>query len=127
MSTTLGQYKAAIVRNRARIIDLLRWDNDTLTNFIYNTGLIYLDCYIGKDPDNINHISSRKEFWSWWENLFNNRDEAFIWEWDGFENQATTEDLRKIYKDFNNPAVLACELKMPPIVYGENYTHLQLA
>lgn len=124
---TLQQKQAAIVRNKARIVDLLKWSADQYHIFLWNTGIRYLNHYIGRDEVSITKINSRKEFWNWWINLFDARNEAFIEEWDGLEDQTTVDDLRKLYQDIHNPAMLACEIKPPQVVYGNHFTKIQMA
>lgn len=114
------------IRNQARICDLLQWQPVVYSNHIYNTGLAYLEEYFSQERSAINELMPRAEFWNWWKNQFNIRNDAFINEWDGLESTITVHDLRKIYSDLHNPYVLACEIRPPKIVYGKNFTHHQL-
>ena len=124
---TTNQLQATITRNQARVIDLLQWNAEMYAAHIYNSGLQYLAKYIGNDEEAINLLTPRTEFWNWWKLLFNARDEAFIDEWDGFEDSTPVNDLRTIYYDLHNPAVLACEIKPPSIVYGKSFVNIEMA
>lgn len=126
LNPTEKQRLAAIARNKARICDLLKWQMDEYHTNMWNTGLIYLHKYLQCDSA-VKQVHARKEFWNWWINLWNARDEAFVDEWDGLEDATTTADLRTLYCDINNPAVLACEIKPPAIVYGADFTTIKLA
>lgn len=120
---TTHQQEAAIIRNQVRVIDLLKWNTDGYAEFIYVCGLQYLEKYIG-DEEAINLLTPRKQFWNWWKLLFNARDEVFIQEWDGLEDSISIHDLRRMYNDIHSPAILACEISPPPIVYGKNFARI---
>ncbi len=124
---TPTQLQATIIRNQARVIDLLQWNAAMYATFIYNCGLQYLEKYIGNDEEAINLLTPKTEFWNWWKILFNARDEAFIDEWDGFEDNTPVNDLRTIYHDLHNPAMLSCEIKPPSIVFGKNFIKIEMA
>lgn len=124
---TIIQQQAAIIRNQARILDLLQWTLAEYSAFMHNCGLQFLENYIGKDVQLAAQLDKQQVFWNWWKNLFNARNEAFIEEWDGLEDEVTVEYLRKIYRLINNAELLACEIKPPRIVYGKAFTNIQMA
>lgn len=124
---TPAQLQAVINRNQARIIDLLRWNLATYSAFMYECGLKFLEKYIGSDEEAINLLTPRQEFWNWWKLQFNARDEAFISEWDGLEDHTPVADMRQLYKDIHNPAVLACEIHPPKQVYGKEFVNIEMA
>lgn len=123
---TIEQQQAAIKRNQARIIDLLQWDASTYSSNLYNTGQQYLEAYVGKDEVVKDVLSKSIVFWNWFKNLFNIRDEAFVQEWDGWEDQVEVEDLRTFYADVHNASVLAAEIKPPKEVYGNNIVKIEM-
>lgn len=127
MSNTIAQQQAAIARNQARVIDLLHWNPALYAMQVYNTGLQYLVAYIGNDEAAIDQLTARKEFWNWWKNQWNVRDDAFINEWDGLEDSIPRRDLESLYKELHNSKVLACEIHPPKIVYGTQFINIQMA
>ncbi len=127
MSNTIAQQQAAIARNQARVIDLLHWNPALYAMQVYNAGLQYLVAYIGNDEAAIDQLTARKEFWNWWKNQWNVRDDAFINEWDGLEDSIPRRDLESLYKELHNPKVLACEIHPPKIVYGTQFINIQMA
>lgn len=122
---TTTQQQAAIIRNQARVIDLLQWNAGFYALNMYNAGLQYLVHYIGKDETAIDQLTARSEFWNWWKNCWNIRDEVFITEWDGLEDSISTRDLQQLYADLHNPKILACEIHPPKVVFGQHFITLQ--
>lgn len=123
---TNQQKRAAIDRNKARVIDLLKWSLDDYHEHLWAAGVKYLELYFGNDDKAITKINPRKEFWNWFINLWDARNQAFIEEWDGLEDETSVHDMRVLYSDLHNPAVLACEIKPPAIVYGDSFTKTEL-
>jgi len=119
---TIQQQQAAIIRNQARVIDLLKWNMAAYSAFLYNSGLQYLEKYMRRDEDAIRKLTPRKEFWNWWKTLWNARDEAFIQEWDGLEDEVQAEDMRTLYRDIHNVDVLVCEVAPPSIAYPNDFS-----
>lgn len=118
--TTIKQKQAAIIRNQARVIDLLKWRPSVYSAFMHNCGLQYLALYVGPNEQLAGKLERIANFWAWWKNLFNARDEAFIDAWDGLEDSIDVEDMRKLYKDIHNPALLVAELHPPKIARSYN-------
>ncbi len=123
---TQTQKEAVLQRNKARIVDLLKWTIEEYHVFVWNSGLEYLRHYLGKDQDAIRELEARKVFWTWWINLWNARDEAFVDEFDGLEDQYSSKNMMAIYHTIHNPETLAGELHPPRVVFGENFTNHQL-
>lgn len=121
------QTQAAVKRNQSRIVDLLKWRPEQYSTFMYDCGLEFLVAYLGNDEEAINLLTPKEEFWIWWKNLFNLRDESFIREWDGMEDAISTADLYQLYRDLHNPKVLACEIHPPRYVYGRAFTQIEMA
>lgn len=113
MHLTIAQRQAAITRNQARIMDLLKWDAATLAALVYGTAVTYLEHMMGDDPEGQTEVLMNSDFWDWWKNQFNIRNEAFVDSWDGLEDAIPVHDLQAIYRDLHNPRVLACELTIP--------------
>lgn len=116
-----------LIRNQARIIDLLKWTPAAYSAFMYNSGLQYLEKYTGRDQEAIGKLAPIAEFWNWWKVLWNARDEAFINEWDGMEDEVDAEDLRTLYRDIHNAQVLAADTAIPSIVYPKDFTVIKMA
>lgn len=127
MTNTITQQQAAIARNQARVIDLLHWNPALYAMLVYNAGLQYLVAYIGNNEAAIDQLTARAEFWNWWKNQWNIRDEVFITEWDGLEDSIPCRDLESIYKGLHNAQVLACEIHPPRVVYGNQFINIQMA
>lgn len=123
---TKTQKEAVLQRNKARIVDLLKWSLDEYHVFLWNSGVHYLNIYLGKDKDAINELEARKVFWNWWINLWNSRDNAFIDQFDGLEDAYTTSRLVSTYHTIHNPKMLASEIHPPRVVFGENFINHQL-
>lgn len=122
---THEQEKAGVVRNQARVIDLLHWSLAAYSAHLYNCGLRFLEVYLSNDEDAVAKLAPRREFWNWWKNLFNARDEAFIEAWDGLEDSISTEDLRELYHDIHKPEMLACELAPPTIAFPPDFATIK--
>lgn len=114
-----------VIRNQARIIDLLKWNMATYSARMYEAGLRYLDAWVGKDQEAADMLLPRKEFWAWWKNLYNERDERFVHEWDGLEDAISVEDLRSLYRDLHNPKVLACIIAPPTVVFPADFATIK--
>lgn len=123
---TQTQKEAALQRNKARIVDLLKWSLDDYHVFLWNSGLRYLFIYLGKDNDAIKELEARKAFWNWWINLWNARDEAFVEEFDGLEDEIPAARMVTTYHTIHKPEMLATEIHPPRVVFGENFINHQL-
>lgn len=123
---TTQQLQAAISRNQARVVDLLQWDMEQYGQFLYQQGLEYLNNYL-QDQQSQFKLEGRVEFWNWWRNLWNARDEEFIQAWDGCEWGIAPQQLRHTYQLIHSPAILACEIKPPAVVYGKDFTKIEMA
>lgn len=121
------QLSAAITRNQARAVDLLKWNAEKYNQNIYDRGLEFLNAYIGDDPEAVSILEKREAFWNWWKMSWNAREEAFIIEWDGLEDSIQLNDLTAIYRDLHNPKVLACEIHPPAEVYGDDFVKIKMA
>lgn len=123
---TIQQVQAEIVRNQARIIDLLKWDVDTYSAFMYNSGLEFLTEYCHVDPTAIDELAPRREFWNWWKNQWNERDTIYIMTMDGLEDSTSLEEFRKVYRMQHDPKILVCEIHPPRIIFGNKFTNVTM-
>lgn len=114
--------KSTMIRNQARVTDLLKWPVDEYAVFIYNTGLEFMRSYFRGDKLAIQRMEVHAGFWNWWKNEWNFRDDSFIESMDGWEYKFSDKWFRNIYKDYHNVRVLAAELSIPPAVYPEGFT-----
>lgn len=127
MQTTIQQQAAAITRNQARIIDLLQWDMEMYTLFLYNIGVEYLSQYMKGDQTAIDKLEGRPEFWNWFKTLWNARDEAFVMEFDGREFEMGVETLRTMYRVTHAADILVCEIAPPAVVYPDDFAIIKAA
>lgn len=78
MQTLQLQQKANRLTNQDRITRLLGWTEMDYSQFIYETGLQYLESYIPTDRAGIDALSRSKIFWAWWRNHWAIRDENYL-------------------------------------------------
>lgn len=117
---------SSIVRNMARIIDLLQWTKQVYDMHIYENGIQYLHQYYGSDKEAVKIMERHADFWNWWKSMWNARNEVFVNEWDGLEDAISHKDLRKLYFDTHNVKVLVAEIAPPSFVYPENFTTIKI-
>lgn len=118
----IRQEQSTMIRNQARVADLLEWTQQEYGDFKYNTGLEYLREYFSGDQKAIDRLSVHKDFWNWWKNEWNQRDDSFIDTMDGQQDKFRAAWLRAIYQDYHNHLVLAAELSIPPAAYPPDFT-----
>lgn len=125
MKKTREEIDQSFVDNQQYILALLGWREEVYNNHMYKTGLRFLYEYMSNDEDAVNQLAPRKEFWNWWKNLYNIRNESFIEVWNSPKCIETScFELQRFYLDLHNPSVLACEIHPPRICYPVSFTHI---
>jgi 3'-phosphoadenosine 5'-phosphosulfate sulfotransferase (PAPS reductase)/FAD synthetase len=105
---------------QAEIIKLLHWSEEELSQFIFESGLAYLEAYFIGDADAIDKVSRFKAFWNWFKNHWTYRDQAFLeccW-----LDDMPIEFRLKMYQSLHKPEVLACEIYPSSTVLGDDFS-----
>lgn len=127
-TTTLVKSQKELIRFRqARVCDLLQWKQGTFAIFLYRIGNEFLDAYFDHDQYAIDTISRRVEFWNWFKNEWHLRDEVYLYDVDGMEDQLSIAFRNKLYSEHHNPLLLAAEIAPPTSVYPENFPIIKIA
>lgn len=100
------------------IMKLLRWNEEELQLFVFECGIAYLEAYFINDAEAVNIISTKKEFWNWFQNQWQYRDQAFV--------ECDIDDvpllfIREMYKALHKPEILACEIYPSRVILGDNF------
>lgn len=115
MQTLQLKQQATRLTNQQRIIKLLGWDEMQYSQFVYDTGLRYLELYIPTDHAGIDALSRSKIFWAWWRNHWAARDAKFMAPGpEGERNEI-------YYKWYHSPHRLTNEIFPNAVVLGESY------
>lgn len=124
---TLQQQKSAIMRfKQARVCDLLQWQQQAYSQFIYERGHEFLDAVFGNDTGAIYKLSRRTEFWEWWKVEWNTRDAVYLDDVDGREDELYITTRIRLYKALHSAEQLACELSIPRLVYPNDFTTINI-
>ncbi len=84
---------------KARVQRVLGWNDLQFGEFQYNMGHRYLVNEFGKDCPMIEVLLKQRIFWSWWINHWVRRDEAFLHQFEGTNDN----ELDLVYKLRHNP------------------------
>lgn len=104
---------------QSSVLQLLNWTEEEYSHFIFETGFQYLDAYFGQDGQAINFVKTRKEFWTWFKNLWYYRDQSFV---EAFDTTDTCQILKyRLYKKLHNPHILACDIYPSRYVLGLDF------
>jgi hypothetical protein len=123
---TIIQQKAAIVKNQARITDLLGWTFMEYSSLIYNSGLAYLKLFCQHDEEAIGKLVAHADFWNWWKHQWNIRDHVFVFEMDGLEDRITVDQFRRVYIAHNLPSILVSEIAPAPMCYPPDFPIIKI-
>jgi hypothetical protein len=123
---TITQQKAAVVKNQARITDLLGWTFLEYSNIIYNAGLSYLQQYFNGHNEAISKLVVHADFWNWWKHQWNIRDHVFVFEMDGLEDRITVDQFRRVYLAHNLPSILISEIAPAPMCYPPDFPIIKM-
>ena len=108
------------------VLEQLQWSEEQLFFFIHDTGLAYLKEYFGKDEQAIKLLSSKPAFWTWFNNHWQYRDQAFVEAFmiDGDEFDADFK--ADAYNNLHNPKILVCELYPSKTVLGKDFSTISI-
>lgn len=95
-----------------QVIARLEWDEDTYAWYQYEMGNDYLDQYFEGDPESAELLKGEKLFWSWWKNLWHERNENFLYATQDLPYQ----QMMRHWELLNAPYILTQELKIPRLV-----------
>jgi hypothetical protein len=123
---TITQQKAAVVKNQARITDLLGWTFLEYSNIIYDAGLAYLQQYFKGNNEAISKLVVHADFWAWWKHQWNIRDHVFVFEMDGLEDRITVDQFRRVYLAHNLPSILISEIAPAPMCYPPDFPIIKI-
>jgi hypothetical protein len=123
---TIEELEAMTIEQiQKEVLNLLCWNEEDLSCFIYECGVAYLQAYFGNDTDAISHVEHKREFWNWFKNQWQYRDQVF------FESMILDFSLplfmrREMYKALHSPAMLACEIYPSKTVLGTDFSTLKI-
>lgn len=127
MKSTIQQRKSELTFNQMQIIDLLKWTEDQYTTHLHNSGLEYLRHYCGDDTGIADYLEKKKEFWNWYRNHYDLRNEAFLQQWDCLENVIGTVAIRELYLSQHNPEMLVSVIAPPSFLFDKEFVkHYEL-
>jgi hypothetical protein len=127
MQKLFNQQQEAVNKFRqARILDLLQWTPGTYNIFLYNSGLEYLTGYFQSDANAVASLESRIEFWNWWKALWRGRDEAYLEDIDGREDEINVKTREQLYQTTHNVNILVAEIYPPRHVYPAGFVHTKI-
>jgi len=108
------------------LADWLQWSEQQYAEFIYQTGVKYLEAYYENDRDIIKYLAGRAMYWNWWKNLWAKRDEAIIEELYMEDALEIALHLRRsFYQMMHDVQTLCCEIAPNRIVLGNEFIHLK--
>lgn len=104
---------------QSNIIQALQWSEQEYANFIYETGIAYLEHYIPEDEHGIALLSRSRVYWSWWKNHWAQRDAQFLWLFS--EECSHSKVLEKMYYGFHDVYTLVNEIYPNATILSESY------
>jgi hypothetical protein len=105
---------------KIKVLQLVGWTEQQYAQFIYDCGLLYLQCVIDEESDLITSFIRRSTiYWNWWKLHWEMRDAEFI---EGCEQWAgVIEDHEAVYLNKHHPRTLAAALYLNGKVLEESY------
>lgn len=112
---------------KQEVCGLLNWTEEQHSNFMFETGVDFLDAYCTFDCKTVNqvlradnsykYLLTNRAFWNWWKMQWQARDEVFVdhfnWEWTDHNSRLM------LYRELHNPKVLSCELAIPRVIFKD--------
>src|SRR5665213_3583606 len=111
------QQKAERLTNQEKITRLLGWTEMDYSQFIYETGLGYLESYIPTDRAGIDALSRSKIFWAWWRNHWAIRDANYL---DVLEN-FSLDNWEILYRQVHEIDALTNSIYPSAVVLEDSY------
>jgi hypothetical protein len=105
------------------VMQWLLWSDFDYSDCQFESGMLYLETYLGGDASTIHLLSNSKVFWAWWRNQWNRRDESFK----SIMTNVIIRDIevrREIYRDYNDGEKLVKEIHPNTVVLHESYTEM---
>lgn len=124
MQSIIAEKRAAINETQRKVCELLSWPPEKYAEFMFETGIEYLEMFCNNDKPLARQLSRKKEFWNWWKNQWEIRDEWFIEMcWDRFPI-----DCRHYNYDYlHMVGVLICEIAPGRVVLGNDFSTVKLS
>lgn len=111
--------RATIADVQAEVKELLQWDDETYSKFMYDTGVAYLYSYLEDNNKAVAFVEKRAEYWNWFKNLWAIRDEVFI-DHEAMRSMGLAI-VRNMYFALHSPSLLAHEIRPNRVVLGNNF------
>jgi hypothetical protein len=99
---------------------MLNWSELQYGELQYQSGCLYLQYYISKDPAAIDEVIQHPLFWKWWNNEWLDRDYVLastLLKCEGL----SMEDKRMLYCSWHDARVLADDLSMVGFIMSNGY------
>ena len=105
-----------------QVLALLRWNQEEYNDLVLNEGIAYINRLVPDYPEVKKQILKNKIFWNWWRNHWQQRDQQFLEECEGW--YTTLEKYRLVYANHNDGATLAAALYLNGQVLEQSYAEL---
>lgn len=103
-----------------QVLQLIGWDEQQYTQFIYDCGLAYLQAVINDESEYIASFIRRNEiYWNWWKMNWEMRDQEFIEQCYGWDEGIASRV--EVYKIINDPRTLAASIYLNGQVLQNSY------
>lgn len=102
---------------RNEVLALLGWDEDRYGMYVFETGILYLALYFGREVTESGRIALRKEFWNWWKNHWCHRDQLFL----ELVMDCPQFGREEFYHNCHNAKMLAAEIHPNRVVLGPDF------
>lgn len=109
--------KTTCLTNQEKIIRIMRWDEMQYSQFVYDTGLQYLELYIPTDRVGIDALSRSKIFWAWWRNHWSIRDADYL----DIYKQFAPVNWELLYRQEHSPETLTTCIFPNAVVLSDSY------
>lgn len=106
---------------KARVCDLLDWDEMQYATYQMQAGQEYLRHYIPADPDGQDMLIHSRTFWNWWKNHWTARDRAFL---GGNVADISLRTRLQLYADLHDAASLAGAIYPNGVVLEMSYSEM---
>lgn len=114
----LLNYPAAALKSQ--ICYLLNWSDLQYGEFQFQSGCMYLQYYIPKDPVAIDEVLQHPLFWKWWKSEWFDRDHVLAGTLLKCES-LSMEEKRLLYRNWHDARVLADELSPVGLIMSNGY------
>jgi hypothetical protein len=105
---------------KARVIEILNWDELSYGEYVYKSGRAYLQAYIPNDPQGIDSLIESKIYWKWWRNHWMQRDAEFVNE----AHDMSVAVRRVRYREIHDPQALAKEIYPNATILSASYSKM---